>query len=821
MNERAREQLEALHQNSGGAVQLLSAGDGQDGWSRFLVSLDTHGIASAPEGITVRSREKVVIAVRDSFPFTPPSVYVRHRRWAGTAHVQWGTTLCVYASASIEWDPSDGMRGFIARLMLWLERAAEGTLDPDGQPLHPPVAYHSAEAGTLVIHPDLGDRVPWSGDRDDPFGFLFAWCVREDDRVDVLEWIDFDEARNRVLTEGYERADSAGRPYFVASCVMLNGQIGFEYPKTANGLVEGFAQQGVDEDTLIRWIARANLVNSFLRGPDNPDDDKAPKPDPNIVLTATPSRRIEGSQLLAHISAWKLDEFGDKLATLLSDTVFGPDTDLSIKVLELVSKWLGFAQTSWMRVLEDRAEVTHRRDENTAAQYVAGKRVLLLGCGAIGAPIAEACVRAEAAALTVIDNGIVNPGILVRQAYADADIGKNKASVLADRLSRIRRDLHVDHLVGNAIVTVGDYSNIQDYDIVIDATADSGTRYAIERARTRSEQTWPDLVTVLIGHDAKRGVVAVSPSGSSGGGADILRRTAVRTRGQGADGWADVLEDLFPAKPRTDLFFPEPGCSSPTFIGAFHEVTALATMMWDAALTELTRSEALMAAVAVRLPSAPETAASVLRWEQDWVMTDQSGKFQIRVSAAAVAEIRAETRRGARVRPKKVETGGMLLGQIDEATGVVSVDAAAGPPPDSYLSAIYFDHGTAGTQQIVDYFRDLTAGATAFVGIWHTHPYGRAWPSDTDKNGMAEILSFAGGGPRAFMFILGGEDGEWEAFVDDDAQPALYAEVVERSAAQTQQLGRSSYPSRVIFYPGGYGYQHQAVVPSRRKGRRR
>jgi hypothetical protein len=32
------------------------------------------------------------------------------------------------------------MHGLISRLTLWLQRAAEGTLDPEGQSLHPPVA---------------------------------------------------------------------------------------------------------------------------------------------------------------------------------------------------------------------------------------------------------------------------------------------------------------------------------------------------------------------------------------------------------------------------------------------------------------------------------------------------------------------------------------------------------------------------------------------------------------------------------------------------------------------------------------------------------
>jgi molybdopterin/thiamine biosynthesis adenylyltransferase len=76
--------------------------------------------------------------------------------------------------------------------------------------------------------------------------------------------------------------------------------------------------------------------------------------------------------------------------------------------------------------------------------------VLGIGCGALGGPIAEFCVRAGAAEVSTIDNDIVTPGILVRQPYTDADIGLPKALALAARLNRIRLDQPVRPVVGPA-----------------------------------------------------------------------------------------------------------------------------------------------------------------------------------------------------------------------------------------------------------------------------------------------------------------------------------------------------------------------------------
>jgi hypothetical protein len=52
--------------------------------------------------------------------------------------------------------------------------------------------------------------------------------------------------------------------------------------------------------------------------------------------------------------------------------------------------------------------------------------------------------------------------------------------------------------------------------------------------------------------------------------------------------------------------------------------------------------------------------------------------------------MRTEARRGARVRGPRIETGGMLLGAFDDAVGVIYIDRVTRPPPDSFLSATYF-----------------------------------------------------------------------------------------------------------------------------------
>ena len=413
-------QLAALEQSTRGAVQVLAELEDDDA---FLISLDTGGVSRGP-GVQVRGRERFRISVPSVFPFEPPSVRVDHRRWQGTPHVQWGKVLCLYAAPSVEWNPAEGMRGFVERLLGWVERAAAGDLDPEGQPLHPPVEYSRAQAGQLVVHPDLGERVPWQDPAEPPAVALYAWCVRDGKRVEVREWLTPAQVVQRLTSDGVgRRVDDHGRRGFLAATLLLNTELSWEYPATTRALAAEMASSGYPGDQLLLTLARTAALNQILaaRAPVEVSDPTTPVPeaaapvtdsvpDPVIVMVGTPSRRVSGDTRVAHLVAWQLDDLGARMTRLLRDYDVFSTESLDSEVGDLGREWLDFARVAWMKVYELRPEVTHRRDEHTPAAWLAGKRILVLGCGALGAPIAEHCVRAGAHRITVLDSGVGHPG---------------------------------------------------------------------------------------------------------------------------------------------------------------------------------------------------------------------------------------------------------------------------------------------------------------------------------------------------------------------------------------------------------------------------
>lgn len=833
----AERQLKEIAALSDGSVEVLETEDTATGrW--FTISMDTSGVPTRGAGIRVRGRERFCIFVGSRYPHQPPTVRVPHRRWAKTAHVQWGNQLCLYAAASVEWVPSDGMNGFMERLSAWVVRAAEGTLDPDGQPLHPPVAYATAGVGTVVVHPDVGDRAPWErgdGTLPDESGLpqvasMVGWCTVHGDRVDVLEWVDWETVCDKVLADDFAPFQS-GSPLVVMPALLISDELGFEYPEKAWDLVTALDGAGFSLDDILDELGNALVINRELRArqlevdPDaagqpigfDPDGEESPAVLLTGLLVGSPSRRVD-EEPLAHLAAWCLGGAGRLLAEAYVEHRRKPGREEIVeKVGEIARSWLQKANAEWMRVLENRPEITHRRDQGTPSTWLAGKRVLILGCGALGAPLAEHCTRAGVATLHVLDNGLVTPGILVRQPYNDSDIGRPKAEVLAGRLSQVRADLKVEGIYGNALdVLLQPSSAMSSYDVVMDATADVGVRAAIESRRRSDIVPWPTVVTMIIGHDATRGLVTVSTPAATGAGASALRKVALHAFANPGE-WADISDDFFPADPRTEMFFPEPGCSAPTFVGGSTQTTALAGSLLNDALLALGEHAvsdvapgATTFASAIRIgAAATDHGTSRVRWGPDTVVADDTLHYEVRLSSAAVTEMRTEVRRGARVRGRRIETGGMLLGTVDDAAGVVYVDRVTGPPPDSFLSATYFQHGQEGAQDAIDAHRENSRSMAGFVGYWHTHPEGRAAPSPTDEEGMASIVTPDGRRQRALMVIVGGRGQDWARWVDEDGPvPMLFARLVPRGEEPADSGSDGVFVTQQLpderFFRGGF-----------------
>jgi integrative and conjugative element protein (TIGR02256 family) len=721
----ALRQLEAVA-SGGDALEIIRVLEPNEERSRLCVevSLDCAGIAHRPQGVRVHERERLRIYVNSGFPWSPLSVYVNHLDWAGTPHVQWGNYLCLYASSTSEWRPEDGVFGLLDRLALWLGKAAVGELDPADAPLHPPVAYPSGAAPRLVIRadaPEVGE-VPWIG---------MARLNRiSEERVDVLGW-----------TENLSGSED------LSPALLLPTPMDWEYPTTIQELLGVLAARGIPWDRLLALLRRGSL--------------RRPKESGMPLIVGTPMRRGADGEVRQHLTAWYLPPvIADGIRASLA--VYSDDAklkEIGEKLEEIIAGWAEDASVAWCWIDEMRPEVTERRDSlSSIHRAFAGKTVAVWGCGAIGGHVAEWLARAEVSRVILYDNDEVSAGVLTRQPYTDVDIGKTKVAALGERLKAISTDLEVTPLFGNVLTGPLAREDWHDgADFVIDATAAPAVASKLEAMRRKVGNGDATALGMIFGHTAEHGICVVAPPGRSGGTADLLRQTMLDCTGRA--GLGDFANEFWPDPPRVDVFQPEPGCSAPTFRGSGAEVAALAGTLLTSAAAAITKSPSQASGHLHVLPSAPHRGPRSVKlgWEPDTILQDGLDRYEVRISPKAHRSIRAWIARNGRLDDPSSETGGVLFGWRDPAAGVLWVDEASGPPPDSIASPEEFVCGTEGIKDRNEKIRKQTRRATSFVGMWHTHPGGPAIPSPRDVASMAELVSMEPL-PEVLMVICGEEE---------------------------------------------------------------
>ena len=106
------------------------------------------------------------------------------------------------------------------------------------------------------------------------------------------------------------------------------------------------------------------------------------------------------------------------------------------------------------------------------------------------------------------------------------------------------------------------------------------------------------------------------------------------------------------------------------------------------------------------------------------------------------------------------ENMGLWIGCIDNnLKRITIVDTYI--PPDNLRAKNKVTSGIKGVNKIIGSCEKKSCGIIRYIGEWHTHPNGRAVPSELDKRTFAEFSKL---GKTYLMTILGkGEEGNWIA----------------------------------------------------------
>jgi integrative and conjugative element protein (TIGR02256 family) len=111
------------------------------------------------------------------------------------------------------------------------------------------------------------------------------------------------------------------------------------------------------------------------------------------------------------------------------------------------------------------------------------------------------------------------------------------------------------------------------------------------------------------------------------------------------------------------------------------------------------------------------------------------------------------------------ETGGVLLGAVDQYRRTIALVDALAPPDDSVGTPKSFARGTEGLAEAVEEAGRRTAGIVGYVGEWHSHP--PRISTDMSPDDVSQLLHLTvhlgSDGDPAVMLIVG--NAEWSVMV--------------------------------------------------------
>jgi proteasome lid subunit RPN8/RPN11 len=370
------------------------------------------------------------------------------------------------------------------------------------------------------------------------------------------------------------------------------------------------------------------------------------------------------------------------------------------------------------------------------------RSILLIGAGALGSMVAESLARAGCQQLTIVDNETYEIGNLARHTLTIDDVGRNKASAVADRLESVAPYVHTVNM-DTAFPPSGDMpESIESAEVVIDCTASRALRQQLGNIR------WNNPVifcSVAMGRRANR-----------------LFCFSTYSRTFPYDDYQDAFE-LWRLQEQVEWDADEDAV--PERIGCWHPASVIRTdqvMAWAGTVTRLLDKASAL--------SLGETDFTVLETVCDDdevptitkatppfhdVMTWEAPESPITVQVPREC-VRAMYERCRNDYP--CETGGIIAGADPNDHPPIVINTTD-PPRDSIQEHTRF---LRGTEEVDRWLTDAEESTGInYFGEWHYHPAASPELSDRDRTAMKEIATDNGYDCRhPLLFIIGHDDAD-------------------------------------------------------------
>lgn len=679
------------------------------------------GTIAPKNDLGLRPRERLAISFRPDNTF-PAEVRALRADFPDVVHLNGvdasePASLCLYENWPHEerrWTPEK----HLGRILWWLRHTADGTIHAQDQALEQ--LFYDTGA-TVVLPAEFEEKAA------DELGAIYCEQVTRPDK-------------RLYLVASMKKPNLRALPFqpLIVDLTAV-GNIPIQRPPgTLGELDEHLARMGIE----FLPSFEAALKRQFRL-----DTDRKGMKSDILLIVRIPRTRQNKVERLDHrgfLVSGTFEDVGIKLGALFRPVPRGPvsavdDLGIGGSRLAAESTWRSFAlQLVDLRRMPSREFARMISGIPEKGADFAG---VLAGLGSLGSVLSDLWTREGWGRWTFIDPDYVAPHNLVRHIATSSAVGFSKVELARAHVSH---SLGLERDIPAAIVASAndfEHADVSSAFAAAQLLVDAST--TIEVPREWSEKDVPRSASVFFTHSGLSAVLLLEDSRRE------IRLSALEAQYYRAiiiESWGeDHLHE--PGQVRVGV-----GCRDHSFLLSYELVKLHAAQLARRLRTAVDSETAAISIWALDDATGAISAVSVRVHKTRSIDLDE---WQVRWDEGVEIKLRAM-----RDECLPAETGGILVGVIDQKLRTITIVDASSAPPDSSAEATSFVRGTDGSQDYVTRCETLTGHMVSYTGEWHSHPAGySAAPSLTDVTLLATLATrLAADGVPALMAIVSEND---------------------------------------------------------------
>lgn len=361
---------------------------------------------------------------------------------------------------------------------------------------------------------------------------------------------------------------------------------------------------------------------------------------------------------------------------------------------------------------------------------ISNKKILILGCGAIGSKLAYHLYRSGICNLTICDNDIMESHNVCRHALSNWDFRSSKALLVKEQLDSMfyHNNKTVDAITEN-ILTWLPNQNLKEYDLIIEATASTAVFRMLTKVSTKCNVP---IARFALSDAGKIGLLYLNYNRKNLLSDYHIQIALESCNNEDIRKWLQD-EDKY----NYDLIRVGEGCHSNSMILSDDTISThcgIASNIIRNMFAKPAQENKIYISFA-NIEYIGQVFTDVIDLENYTSITCENDiSWTVRIKSDILTEIRHNTKVAGRN-----ETGGYLMGSIDLKYKMIYVTHNYTP---SHLYSNETNLELPISEWKNEYLKVYTSSNKVidYIGDWHSHPTGTLKMSDTDKYTCKEVL---------------------------------------------------------------------------------